>query len=95
MGIRFSSDLHLKSGQHSARLHGQDSKLIMDFESLGSIRHLSTKLPKPVIAGRFPDTDPVSILIQVRGTLVATATMINGRFRIKKHWLGIIRSLFF
>ena len=94
MGIRFSSDLHLKSGQHTARLHGQDSKLVMDFDSLGAVRHLHTKLPKPVIAGRYLDTDPVSILIRVRGTRVATATMTNGRFTIKKHWLGIIRCLF-
>ena len=94
MGIRLSGDLSIRSGLHHARLHGQDSQLTMDFESLGSIRHLQKELPKPIPVGGTPDTDPVTIQVRVKGTLVATATLINGRFMVKRHWLGIIRSLF-
>tara|TARA_Y100000589_G_scaffold331925_1_gene387940 strand:- start:167 stop:370 length:204 start_codon:yes stop_codon:yes gene_type:complete len=66
----------------------------MEFESLGGLRQLHGRLPKPIPLGGTPDTDPVTIHVRVRGTLVATATMANGRFKIRKHWLGIIRSLF-
>ena len=94
MGIRLSGDLKIRSGPHHARLHGHDSQLTMDFESLGGIRQLQGQLPRPIPVGGTPDTDPVTIQVRVRGTLVATATMINGRFKIRKHWLGIIRCLF-
>ncbi len=66
----------------------------MDFQSLSSIRHLQGQLPKPIPIGGRPEKDPVTIQVRVKGTLVATAIMVHGRFKIKKHWLGIIRSLF-
>ena len=94
MGIRLSSDLNIRSGKHQARLHGNDSQLTMDFESLSSIRHLQSNLPTPIPVGGTPKSDPVTIKVRVKGTLVATAKMLDGRFSIKKHWLGIVRSLF-
>lgn len=94
MGIRLSSDLNIRSGPHRARLHGVDSQLTMDFDSLGSLRHLHRELPRPIPVGMSPDAEPIVIQIKVKGTLVAKAVMVNGRFIIKKNWLGILKSLF-
>lgn len=66
----------------------------MDFNSLGSLRHLQRQLPRPLTVGGTAKADPVVIVIRVRGIHVATVNMKNGRFTIRKHWFGIVRSFF-
>lgn len=94
MGVRLSGDLTIRSGSHRARLHGRDSHLTMDFESLRSILHLQRQLPRPLPVAGTSGTDPITILVRVRKVLVATVLMHSGRFTIRRHWLGMLRSLF-
>ena len=94
MGVRLSGDLTIRSGSHRARLHGRDSHLTMDFDSLRSILHLQRQLPRPLPVNGTSGTDPITILVRVRKILVATVTMYAGRFSIRRHWLGMVRSLF-
>ena len=95
MGVRLNSDLKISSGPHQARLHGEDSELTMDFDSLSSLRHLHNQLPRPLPAGRLADSafHPIRIAVRVREKLVATVTFENGRFTIRRHWLAILRCL--
>jgi hypothetical protein len=95
VGALLNSDLKIRSGSHEARLHGQNSQLTMDFDSLSSIRHLQKQLPRLVPIGEPVSStfNPVTIAVKVRGRQVATVIMQEGRLFIRRHWLAIFRSL--
>ncbi len=94
MGLRVSGDLTVRLESRRARLHGRDSSLTLDFDSLLFIRELHRQIPRPILAGRLPGSEPLTIVVRVRGVRVATVTMQDGSLTIRRHWIGMVRSLF-
>jgi len=95
VGLHLNSDLVFRTGKHKGHLHGRDSNLTMELESLGALRHLRQRIPRPLPVGtsRSRLLEPIRILVKVKGILVATVIYREHGLLIRRHWLGIVRCL--
>ena len=77
-------------------LHGRDSRLIADFNSLGSI--LTFRRAVPDLHGRDVElksrlSEHLNLVVRVRKRRVATVMSKDGRLAIQRHWPSILLSL--
>ncbi len=96
MGVVVSGNLQIRFGRHTIHLHGEDSRLIADFPSLGSILQLRKQLPHAPDHGGGPMarlTEHLDLTVRIRERRVATITSRSGRLTMRRHWPAILLSL--
>tara|TARA_B100001059_G_scaffold232913_1_gene271714 strand:- start:7323 stop:7643 length:321 start_codon:yes stop_codon:yes gene_type:complete len=96
VGVVLSGNLRIQFGRHSVRVHGESSRLIADFPSLGSIMQFRKGLPDVPDHGGDPMarlTEHLDLTVRIRKRRVATITARDGRLTIHRHWPAILLSL--